>query len=153
MSAELEARMKEPVAQAMIRHLMVPWVYFDRDWSHLGSRYELVVVDRAGTGDIHLVALKSSFRSALSPATVDHLLSSPGHFYWLAFPRPSEETDYAELPLILDGGGRIGLIEVVETHGRTFGANIIFPAERVHTRIGQEIDEFTRREEPDIRFR
>lgn len=150
----LEQRALEPVARALIRRLMVPKVYFRAPWPDASTVADLVAIDRAGTGDVHVVEIKGSARSALAPRAVDRLIQVPAHYLWLAFPRPRHPPNYADAALYLaDGPGRIGILELVSMPGDTLGANLALPAERFHEHLEDETLRFVRSTKPDISFR
>lgn len=150
----LEQRALDPVARALLRRLLVPKVYFRAPWPDASSTADLVAVDRAGTGDVHVVEIKGSARSALSARTVNRLIQVPAHYLWLAFPRPRHPYNYADAALYLaDGPGRIGVVEIVPMPGDTLGANIVLPAERFHEHLEDETLRFVRQTKPDISFR
>ena len=51
-----EERCYEPIAKCLIRALIVPKIYFERIWPLSGfSPIDIIAVDRAGTGYIHVV--------------------------------------------------------------------------------------------------
>lgn len=154
-SAQLSDRMLEPVAQALMHRLMVPKVYFHASWPRDQKNVvDMVLVDRSGTGDVHLVQVKGSARSALAAGNMNRLIELPANYLWLAFPKPRRPIDYASQALYPeDGAGRIGIIEVVQMEGDTLRANIAWPAERFHERLQDEAAAFVRSHRPDISFR
>ncbi len=48
-------RAKNAVQNYLIRKLLVPKIYLDADWN--GTRLDLIAIDRAGVGDVHVVRL------------------------------------------------------------------------------------------------
>ncbi len=154
-AARMEPRMLEPVAQALIARLLVPKVYFEAHWPrNQEDLIDMVLIDRSGTGDVHLVQLKPNARAALSSGSTNRLIQFPANYLWLAFPRPRTPVDYRSQPLYPDeGAGRIGIIEVAETDEGALGANVVWPAERFHERLQEEVKSFVRGNKPDISFR
>ena len=51
----LEHRGREAVADCLIRDLMVPNIYFDANWPNAQLQADVLAIDRAGTGDVHVV--------------------------------------------------------------------------------------------------
>lgn len=156
-------RCYEPIASCLTRMLIVPKIYFERNWPGEGdSRIDIIAVDRAGTGDIHVVEVKPSLNVALTKG-VEFLRNIPAHYRWVVYQgeglRPSD--DEAELNLSSEeflypeeGMGRIGVIEVVKIYGNDLGARIRVKAERFKPEhIWHLIEEFVKREEADIEFK
>ena len=154
-SAQLQRRMLEPVAHVFTRRLLVPKIYFEARWPRdEEERVDMVVVDRSGTGDVHIVEIQPSARSALAMKTTNRLIQLPANYLWLAFPAPRSRVDYSSAPLYQeDGAGRIGIIEVVERPGDTFGAEVVWPAERFHEQLQDVARTFVKANRPDITFR
>jgi hypothetical protein len=69
-----EERCLEPIAQCLIRTLVVPKIYFQRTWPPLlgfergepRHQIDILAIDRAGTGDVHAVEVKLKLREALT---------------------------------------------------------------------------------------
>jgi hypothetical protein len=149
-----------------MRMLLVPKVYFERAWpppeGAYFARVDVVAIDRAGTGDVHVVETSKSLADALADgvATVKDI---PAHYRWVAY--QGEGLRPVGLQAVLDlqserpllprkGMGRIGVIEVVRMAGGDLGANIRLKAERFQPGdIDAAIQEFQRREKPDIEFK
>ena len=152
----LAARALEPVAQCLIRHLHVPQIYFNAPWPCLSHRADLLVVDRAGTGDLHVVEMEPDASSALK--TIPHLLALPAHYRWLAFfhdtLRKSDERALAQRRILypLEEAGRIGVIEIVRKNKDDLEANIVVKAERFHGLEKSVVAAFVAKHEPDISF-
>jgi hypothetical protein len=161
-----EERCWEPVAHCLMRALMLPKVYFGRVWpppkDTRTARVDVVAVDRDGTGDVHVVEVKRSLRVALSDG-VKAIRDVPAQYRWVAYQGegllpPDDEAELAMLseePLLPETGmGRIGVIEVVRMSGGDLGANIRLKAERFQPGdIDALVQEFQRREKPDIEFK
>src|SRR5687767_14073316 len=113
----LEQRAREAVAQCLIRQLIVPKVYFDVAWPDAGSHVDLLAIDRAGTGDVHVVEIK--YHAQVGLETITALLEVPAQFRWIAFFResatPQTESALASKQALYpsEGMGRVGVIEVV----------------------------------------
>src|SRR6266702_1807599 len=54
----LEHRGREAVAECLIRDLMVPHIYFDVEWPDSQLHVDVLAIDRAGSGDVHVVEIK-----------------------------------------------------------------------------------------------
>lgn len=156
-------RCMEPVAQCLIRILSVPKVYFDRMWPREnGAPVDIVVIDRAGTGDLHIVKVCRTLNDALETG-VAAALDIPAHYRWVCyqgeglFPH-DEESELkllSEEPLLPETGmGKVGVIEVVRMMRNELGANIHAKAERFAPYdIYPSIEDFEFSEKPDIEFR
>ncbi|MCK4351898.1 hypothetical protein KAW65_00640 [candidate division WOR-3 bacterium] len=160
-----EERCYEPVARCLIRALIVPKIYFERVWPKSDhSRIDIVVVDRAGTGDIHVVEVCRTLNEALTKG-VRAICNVPTHYRWVAFQGEgilphNEEAELkllSEEPLLPESGmGRIGVIEVIRTGlaGNDLGANIKVGAERFRVGdISTLVEEFVNHEKADIEFK
>jgi len=192
----LEARALEPVAKCLIRYLHVPQIYFDAPWPSPRLRavdapalagptfvkgprghVDLLAIDRAGSGDLHVVEIRHDSTEALEAIT--KLMRIPAHYRWVAFYR---ETVTQQLPKIdprllypESGAGRVGMIEIIRGAGDNLGTNIpvrtleealgkvaeagdnlgakiLVRAERFHGLKRSAIAAFVAKHEPDISF-
>lgn len=161
-----DKRCLEPVAQCLIRALMLPKVYFERVWpppkGRRSARVDIVAIDRDGTGDVHVVEVKRSLRDALAGG-VEAIRDVPAQYRWVAYQGegllpPDGKAELAmlsEKPLLPESGmGRIGVIEVVRMSSGDLGARIRREAERFQPGdIDADIQAFLRQEKPDIEFK
>jgi len=151
-----EARSKEPVSRCLIRHLLVPCVYWDAPWPASEPSVDLLAIDRAGTGDIHIVEIKR--RAADAIKAIPKLMQRPAHYRWIAFfaDTADRKTDNALLgPRVLfpsEGPGRIGVIEIVRKAVDTLSATIKIPAERFPGSLDKQAESFKAANKPDISF-
>lgn len=147
-------RAREPVARCLMRGLLVPKVYFEARWPSDASRADVVLIDRAGVGDVHVVAVKATLRSAF--AAVGRVLAVPAQYRWIAVPRTRSLLNAAQqnIDALLpeSGAGRVGLIEIVETNN-DLGANIMIQSERFPGSNYELVDDFVARERADIEHR
>ena len=149
----LELRALEPVAQCLIRKLLVPDVYFEFRMPN-GDKADVLLVNRAGTSDLHVVEMRSSLEQGLK--ALDTLANMPAHYRWLAVPL----TDAERTVLMSDrtpfyppsGAGRTGLIEVVRMNGDDLGADVVWKAERFHGQYRDGLQEAFRSRRPDLEF-
>ena len=152
----LELRARDAVSRCLIRRLMVPNVYFEAAWPSAGHRADLLAIDRAGAGDVHVVEIK--FRAEDALAATSALLQVPAQFRWVAFFKetldPRSEADLlSKRPLYPSSGmGRIGVIEVVRMAGDDLGANVVVNAERFAGSNRSEVAKFVKTVEPDVDF-
>ena len=154
------ARCLEPVGKCLIQHLMVPKIYFERSWAKI-YRPDVIAVDRAGTGDIHVVEIKQMLKEALELA--EKVMLIPAHYKWVAYQgeglREPDVKSARELlsqrPLLPDAGmGRVGVIEVIQMEGNNLGARIRLNAERFKAEgIWKMADKFVGKEEADYEYR
>ena len=151
-----EKRALDAVAQCLVRHLMVPHVYFDAEWPDVQSAtVDVLAIDRAGTGDVHVAELRFSAQSAA--AAIQKLRKLPAQFLWFAYFRESAEsvTPWQRGPteeLYSAGAGRVGIIEVVRMAGDDLGASIIVKAERFHVPRSENVREYVEHHAPHIMF-
>lgn len=156
-------RCYEPAARCLIRALIVPKIYFERIWPMSDhSQVDIVAVDRAGTGDIHVVEVCRTLSEALTKG-VESIGKVPAHYRWVAFQGegllPHDEDAELKLlseePLLPESGmGRIGVIEVMRMGVNDLGANIKVKAERFRVEdIFMSIEKFVNCEKADIEFR
>lgn len=156
-------RCYEPTARCLIRTLIVPKIYFERIWpikNHL--QIDIVAVDCAGTGDIHVVEVCSTLNEAITKG-IETIGKVPAHYRWVAFQGerlyPHDEDAefklFSEEPLLPESGmGRIGVIEIVRMEKNGIGANIKLKAERFRVKdISGLIKDFVEHEEADIEFK
>jgi hypothetical protein len=152
----LHQRAKDAVADCLVRYLQVPQVYFEAQWPSTGNRVDILAIDRAGVGDVHVIEVAAG---DYDPRTVvKKLMSIPAQFRWMAvFPKGGQKAGPAgKAPSYLypiEDMGRIGVIEVVRMADDSLGANIRFKAERFRGNYSQEVDQFAKKHRPDIEFR
>jgi len=148
-----EVRAREAVAQLLNRRLSIPDIFFEAPWPDEKGRADLLAVDRAGTGDLHVVEIR--YDSTKAPEAIAKLMCIPGHYRWVAFYR---ETVTQQLPAMLDsrqlypesGPGRVGLIEIVRSEKDDLSAEILVKAERFVGLKYSQIDPFEKTHEPDM---
>ena len=153
----LEQRARDPVSRVLVRHLIVPWIYFAAPWAETGKTVDMLAVDRAGTGDVHVVEIKQ--RATLALRAIPSLLRVPAQFRWIAYFAGTATRD-SELQLVNKeclyppkGPGRVGVIEIVQMEGDELGANIRIKAERFPGSYLREVAKLVVDVEPDISFR
>ncbi len=141
-------RAKNAVQDYLISKLLVPKIYLDADW--VGTRVDVLAIDRAGTGDVHAVHITpirfddgpSSWQEnvTLAALTVSPLAEKvqllPGQFRYIALVnefsdlRKFEPADKLVQKLTApDGVGRIGVLAVNCGDGEC-SVRVILKAER-----------------------
>jgi hypothetical protein len=152
-----------PIGRCLISNLIVPKIYFGRNWPIGGNRkIDLIAIDRAGTGDIHIVEVKRTLYDALTRG-VEYVLSVPAHYKWVAFMgrgihRTKEDSELLLLSqrtlLPKKGMGRVGVIEVVRMATDELGSNIKLRGERFkENEIERQIEEFVAKYKANIEFK
>ncbi|MCX7041061.1 MAG: hypothetical protein NT005_18260 [Spirochaetes bacterium] len=117
---------------------------------------DLLAIDRAGTGDIHVVEIKR--RAADAIKAIPQLMQRPAHYRWIAFfaDTADRKTEKALLgPRLLfpsEGPGRIGVIEIVRKAADTLVASIKIPAERFPGSLDEQAESFKAANKPEISF-
>jgi len=150
---QLHSRVKNAVAQYLFRALIVPKIFFDARWPSRKSEVDVVGVDRAGAGEIHIVEVKVGSRGW--DDALRSLMGIPAHFKYLALfsngsYRPSDSLLYAP-----DGMGRIGLIQVREDGLDNLSVEFLVRPERfrLDSSYFRQIDRFTATRPADIEVR
>lgn len=157
MPDRIELRAQNPIAECLIRQLVVPRIYFDAEWPGMsGVRVDVLAIDRDGRGDAHLVEIRRNAADAL--AMVPQLLTARAPFRWIAFLRGTEDAA-ATLALVSQESlypantpGRVGVIEIVEMAGHDLGANVRIKAERFPTPTYELAAEFAASHEASIQY-
>lgn len=150
--AQREARGKNAVADLLSRRLIVPKIFFDASWPSRQSRVDVLAVDRAGSGDIHIVEVKV-VNAAL--ASIARLTQLPAHYKYVAIVNPGSYRLQEKELYSADGLGRVGVILFNEgQHGQLLARIDIAPERfRVGPNVIRDIDRFTARQHPDIEIR
>src|SRR5258706_12121839 len=116
----LEHRAKEPISKLLVEYLDVPMIFFDAPWPTNGKTVDVVAIDRAGAGDVHVIEIVRNLSDGIK--RLPRLLKIPAQYRWIAYPfddKENTDTDlaqYARLdtaPLFAsDEMGRVGVILV-----------------------------------------
>jgi hypothetical protein len=143
----VELRALEPVTRCLIQHLMVPTVYWEAPWG--GGKADLLAVDRAGTGDVHLVEIKIG-KTDLDK-TICQLRKRPADYRWIAyFPEKLQKVDPEKLPKRLFDAvpGRIGVIQLFMMANQEIGARILIKAEKSFVLLNRDLVDKLQRRRP-----
>jgi hypothetical protein len=157
MRDRFELRAQNAVATCLIRQLMIPRIYLEADWPGFADgRIDVLALDRDGTGDAHIVEIKTNAADAL--ALVPTLMRAQAPYRWIAFLQGTEDPA-AEALLVSqeilfppDTPGRIGVIEVVKMAGNDLGANVRIKAERFPTPTYDIAAEFAGSHKANIQY-
>lgn len=148
-----EARGINAVAQLLMQRLIVPKIFFEAPWPDSRNRVDLLAVDRAGTGEIHVVEVK--FGAAEAAEALERVKAMPAHYKYIAVIgdrryRPNDKDLYAA-----DGFGRIGVIQIIEDEAGNLSAELALAPERfrVDASVFKSIDRFTSKHPADIEIR
>lgn len=153
-ASQLEGRLKNAAAEFLQQRLIVPKIFLEAAWPSY-RRVDLLAIDRAGAGDIHIVEVKVSF-DAIYDAVSD-LMSVPAHHKYVAIfdnaalQRINESRLYAP-----DGIGRVGIIAVGERpEDRSLHARLAIAPERfrLEGKYWKEVDTFLASSAPDVEIR
>ncbi len=149
--SQLHARGTNAVAALLERHMIVPKIFFDAPWPTRTSRVDVLAVDRAGSGDIHVVEVIVGKPGEM----ISRVMQLPAHFKYVALIAngnylPTLKSLYAPD----DGPGRIGVIQIVEV-ANELKAEFRYQPERfrVDPVVIKQIDRFTARHQADIELR
>lgn len=158
MPDRFETRAKNPVAECLIRRLIVPRIYFDANWPGLPERdVDLLAIDRDGVGDAHIVMIRRRAADALTEVSL--LLQAQAPFRWVAFEQNAED-EASRLALVSQEilyppaniPGRVGVIEMVNMAGGDHGANVRISAERFAQPMYEVATEFSGSHRANIEF-
>jgi hypothetical protein len=147
------SRVKNAVARFLFDALIVPKIFFDASWPPRKKRVDVLAVDRAGAGEIHIAEVKVG--SGDTADALRHIAGIPAHFKYLALfgngsYYPSEGSLYAP-----DGMGRVGVIQVRESRADELRAEFIVRPERfrLDSSYFKQIDKFTAARPADMEIR
>lgn len=147
------ARVQNAVANFLFGTLIVPKIFFNARWPSRKREVDVLAVDRAGAGEIHVVEVKVG--SANLAQSVGSLMEIPAHFKYLALfgsgaYRPTERALYAP-----DGMGRIGIIQVHKTQQGDLAVGLSVRPERfrLDSSYFRQIDRFTASRPADMEIR
>ncbi|MGA9210356.1 MAG: hypothetical protein WB347_21355 [Terriglobales bacterium] len=148
-----EARGINAVAELLSHRLIVPKIFLKPPWPQSRNRVDLLAVDRAGTGEIHIAEVKSGIAEASQ--SLERVKAMPAHYKYIAVIgdrryRPTDEALYAA-----DGFGRVGLIRIIEDNAGNLHAELVVAPERFRAdpAVFKTIDRFTSKHRADIEIR
>ncbi len=150
---QLELRARNAVAELLIKNLVVPQIFFEAPWTRKAVP-DLLAIDRGGSGDVHVVEIKTGILAAKS--ALSQLMQVPANFRWIAVLTKLAERSYRISHDLLDperGPGRIGIIRVMSTPDDRLSAEIEVSAERFSVPLYEKADKFKARHKADIEFR
>lgn len=148
-----EARGINAVAELLSRRLIVPKIFLQPPWPDPRNRVDLLAVDRAGTGEVHIVEVKSGMREAVQ--SLERVKAMPAHYKYIAIIgdrryRLNDKALYAA-----DGFGRIGVIRIIEDDAGNLSTKLVLTPERfrVDASVFRSIDRFTSKHPADLEVR
>lgn len=150
---QLEARGKNAVAELLGKRLIVPKIFFDAPWPNSRSCMDVLAVDRAGAGDIHVVEVKTGVLVATD--AIHELMLVPAHYKYVAILEPGNYQLAHQILYPENEQGRVGVIRFAEQeHDRLIASFEIVPERfRVRPEVIKQIDRFTARQHADIEVR
>jgi hypothetical protein len=151
--SQLEGRLKNAAADFLQHRLIVPKIFLDAAWpSH--RRIDVLAVDRAGAGDIHVAEAKASVHAIYDAVT--NIMSLPAHYkYVVIFASPELRIDESRL-YATDGMGRVGVIAVTERPAdKSLQTHLVITPERfrLEDKYWKEVDAFLASSAPDVEIR
>jgi|WetSurMetagenome_2_1015567.scaffolds.fasta_scaffold07903_6 hypothetical protein len=153
----LHERALEPISQCLIRDLIVPNVYWEVPWPADGKRVDLLLIDRAGSGPVHVVEIKVHAADAVQ--SIPQVQRIPAHYRWIAFfaetldAKTCRQLANREILFpVKNTPGCVGVIEVVRMSDDTLGANILVRAEMFVQALDKDVAAFKKHNKPTIRF-
>ncbi len=150
---QLRSRAKNAVAKFLFEALVVPKIFFDAHWPSRRSEVDILAVDRAGAGEIHIAQVKA--RAANLADAICALADIPAHFKYLALFESSSYSPSHESLYAPDGMGRIGIIRVREDRADELHAEFAVRPERfrLDPSYFKQIDKFTGDRPADMELR
>lgn len=144
---QMEGRAKNAVLGFLQKELVVPKVFFDAQWPSKNQSVDVLAVDRAGAGDVHIFEIKSIGNAT---AAIPTLFQTPAHFKYLVI---LDEQTYRLRPEALispNGVGKIGVISVSEESDGSLRTILRQKAERFADpdKIYSRIDRFVASNRP-----
>ena len=157
----LEERAIEPITKLFTKKLMVPNIYIHPRWPKFARLIDLLAIDRAGSGDVHIVEIAYQANSAVN--SIPKLMKVPAAYRWIAFfsktmlPFVKHRLRQPHTLFPAEGPGRIGIIEVNTSNpddalGDTLEASILVQAERFPGAYYEMAQKFAAKNPPDIEF-
>lgn len=131
---QLEGRLKNAAAQLLLKKLIVPKIFIEASWPDRHNRVDVLALDRAGAGDIHIVEAKSSLDNAY--LSLPHFITLPAHYKYVAL---FQEVGTKALQYVIDesklymvdGIGRVGVIAIREdVVDKSLHAEVVLTPER-----------------------
>ena len=156
---QLEGRLKNAAAQFLSKQLVVPKIFIEAQWPDRNQRVDVLAVDRAGAGDIHVVEVKTNLRAAAE--SVGRLMLIPAHYRYIATVDHEDllipnELLSESLLYPPDGIGRIGIILVGEDEDfQELSTHFAVTPERfrIEKKYFEIVDRFLNSHEPDLEIR
>jgi uncharacterized protein YutE (UPF0331/DUF86 family) len=149
--ANLQIGAYEAVARALVRTLTVPQIFFEAPWPEADTHVDVLAIDRAGSGDLHVVEVKTRI-DQVTASTIRRLLRVPAHYRWIACSViGGNKQSIHDLSAKLTKSG-IGLIEVVTMANGELGVNVILKPNRAESFDRAKIGDFLRGRVPDIEY-
>ena len=151
--AQLEASAKDAVALWLARNLLVPKVFFDAHWPAANPTVDVLAIDRAGTGDIHVASVKVGIAGVQDK--IAQTMRVPAHYKYVAIVKPRPYRPQSKMLYSPDGMGRIGILFLEEGPQNRLILTEAVPAERfrVTQDVIRRIDKFTAKQPADIEVR
>lgn len=150
----IEERSLEPISQLLARELMVPNIYWNAPWKADDKPVDVLVIDRAGSGPVHVVEMKESWRPRSDPGK--SLIDYPADYRWIATfvdaPDKIAQLRTARTAEPNQGPGRLGIIAVYPKGDDGLQACIVRRAEKFAGSWRKQALEFAATHQPDITF-
>lgn len=148
-----EGRAAMVVAELLFRQLIVPKVYLHAAWPRRTREVDVLAIDRAGTGDIHVAEVRFGMHNA--SVAIEQLMHTPAHFKYLAIVGSGNYRVSEALLYSPDGFGRVGVIQISEGKDHNLHAVEMVAPERF--RLGpayiRGADRFVSSHRPDLEIR
>jgi len=152
--SQIEGRLRNAAVDFLQQRLIVPKIFLEAAWPTY-NRVDVLAVDRAGAGDIHVVEVNSTINSIYE--AVARLLPLPAHYKYVVTIETVNLHPIDESRLYaIDGMGRVGIIVVAERPAdKSLQSRLAIAPERfrLEGKYWKEVDTFLASAAPDVEIR
>ncbi len=150
-NVEVRFDARAAVARLFTRTLTVPQVFFEAAWPDAKRHVDILAIDRAGSGDVHVVEIKSRFDQVTTPV-IRQLSRMPSHYRWIAAPTRGINNNLVDVLAAKLAEPGIGLIGIAIVANGDAGANVISTPVRTASFDRTTVGDFLKRHVPDIEY-
>jgi hypothetical protein len=147
------SRVENAVAHFLSGVLIVPKIFFEARWPSRQNRVDVLAVDRAGAGEVHIVEVKVGNGDITEALRA--MLEIPAHFKYLALFQNGRKVPHEKGLYAGNGMGRVGIIRVREDQTSNLQVEFLIRPERfrLDSSYFRQIDKFTAAHAADIEIR
>jgi hypothetical protein len=147
------SRVENAVARFLSNALIVPKIFFEAQWPSRQSRVDVLAVDRAGAGEIHVVQVKVGGGDLVR--SLRFMTDIPAHFKYLALFQNGKRVPAERDLYSANGMGRVGILQVRQDQASDLQVEFLIRPERfrLDSSFFRQIDRFTTNRPADIEIR